>query len=375
MQKYFGSQEGGTMKKIILLFLAVCILGGCAAGKEQSSGSGLESSTVDSSANVEQNPELIRDIKEKALRWIEQAGYLLAFGIEDTEQHAYFARLTSLDSEFDQTIIFKIEDDEVFKFGLLLPDYSGQYGPDEYFSMDFSPEKKTAKATVEKTNCIFDFDTGTYDIDIQYRLQDLKPNYLFASNSDQTLELYCTNISQAGTWFNGDLVVLDTETKDIWYLGPLPPNFAKAIFCGNDAVLIGEFDKSELVDVKTGARLETTPQFSCYSQDTGELMRLTIGFAYDEEYKQILYAYHVDNISQYIDSEATAEIWIAVFDETGKEIESFNTGISTPLWYATFRRTIKIDLLGNRAANIISFEKSDPMQAHVEEYVLGEFSY
>ena len=234
--------------------------------------------------------------------------------------------------------------------------------------------------TVEKNNYHLDFENGTYTHEVNYRIKDLDFDRPMDVSSDNKLLLFTTYEDGGGESGWGDYVVFDTEAQSIWYIAEWDL-YDQTVFCGTDKILIirrnniVEHDLIELLDVYTGNPLPNAPEFEYgKSEKNGNLTMYTpVGIAYDNIQEKTLIAYRETGDGN-INYEKTFKIYIAVFDNNGKQINTIDTGFVMQPHIAVFPNRVTFESVNNGSAAISAGVSGDAYDPN-EIIELGSISY
>jgi hypothetical protein len=231
-----------------------------------------------------------------------------------------------------------------------------------------------ASITAGKHNYHFNFTDGTYSYEVNYRAADLER--LIDTSPDGKLELYATNLDGGGEAGWGDYVTLNTQTGEITFLAYYDL-YDQAVFCGTDKLLLirrynyeGEGNTIALLDASAGNALPGAPEFDFGKSDFGDdLPKYEIaGIAYDHPQRKTLIAYREFGNGS-LSFERTAKVYLAVFDETGKQISTTDTGFLMQPHRNSFPNRIAFDSAGDGAAVLSTYDNA------LGDIVLGSVSY
>lgn len=342
----------------ILLSLILCACGAPAAPLDESGSDGniIEVSLAEPSEN---------DVEQLYTEILTKDGYTLSVsGRIDGDTLTF--RLLSPSSGYDKTV--QITEFDGYVETLMLYDYNS-----DVVEVDLNIQDETAVVIMKKNRYVLNFANEKYTFEIEYRMKDLVR--LIDKSIDGKYEIH--EIYGA---FGGEYVVVDTETQDIWHLANWTL-YRDAIFCGENAVLINQWlepDKRyslELLDLHTGEPLPNAPQFE-YGESEQEENRpkyYTTGIAYDHTQKKTLVAYR-NSDPDTIEWKPTHNVYIAVFDESGKQINTIDTGFMMQPFVSSYLNTITFEHAENGEAVISAFVSPDSNYPS-ETTELGRINY
>ena len=355
-------------RNLTMLFfcVSVLLLSSCSRVAVSNNLASAEISAVESNFTETESKESGQweNLKTEARKSLEEDEYLFLVGFSSDASNTASCRLIAKDGSFDETITLAyLEQDIQFHYAIF---------EENSLEIDLAPELKTVKLTVEKTNYLLDFKAGTYSLEINYRIKDLKPEYLVDKSPDGKLSLYKTYILHYGDSVAGDYVILDEETQEIMYLGLYGGNSDQAVFCGQSAVLINRAEYLELLDARTGEPLPNIPQFDYGEENNPQYY--TLGIANDFEQGKTLIAYRDNDFDGAQDWESKHEVYVAVFDMGGNRIDTIDTGFMIYPIYRVFLTHINFESVENGTA-VLSTLESNSAYDPIEKVELGSIHY